>query len=97
MLAFLTNAVLTPIGSLHYRLPVIGELTEHEFDHLLCGIHGGDPQPDPLEASAWRWLAWPALLAEAAQAPDTFTPWLREILTHRQSALDTWIHAHCAD
>ena len=37
------------------------------------------------------------LLAEVAQAPDTFTPWLREILAHRQTALDTWIHAHCAD
>ena len=88
---------LSPVGSLHYRLPVIGELTEHEFDHLLCGIHTGDPQPDPLEASAWRWLAWPDLLAEVAQAPDTFTPWLREILAHRQTELETWVHAHCAD
>lgn len=89
------NCPLSPVSSLRYRLPVIGDLTEHEFDHLLCGMYDRDPQPDPLEASAWRWRAWPDLLLEVAQAPDTFTPWLREILAHRQTELDTWVHAHC--
>ncbi|MDD3652379.1 isopentenyl-diphosphate Delta-isomerase [Immundisolibacter sp.] len=87
---------LEPVGSLLYRLPVIGDLTEHEFDHLLCGQCEIDPQPDPQEVSAWRRVAWPELLATIAAAPDSFTPWLREILTCCRPAIETWIHEHCA-
>ncbi|MGK2941422.1 MAG: isopentenyl-diphosphate Delta-isomerase [Immundisolibacter sp.] len=89
------DCALSVVSSLRYRLPVIGALTEHEFDHVLCGIYAGDPRPDPLEASAWRWLDWPQLLTEVAQAPESYTPWLREILARCLPALDTWIHDHC--
>jgi isopentenyl-diphosphate delta-isomerase len=88
---------LTPVGSLQYRLPVPGDLVEHELDHLLCGRFQGEPAPDPAEASAWRWLAWPQLLAEAARAPDAFTPWLREILTQRGHLIGRWIDEHGRD
>lgn len=90
------DCALEPVGSLHYRLPVIGDLTEHEFDHLLCGQCETDPRPDPQEVSAWRRITWPELIAEMAAAPDAFTPWLREILAHRRSAIETWIDEHHA-
>ncbi len=90
------DCALEPVGSLHYRLPVIGDLTEHEFDHLLCGWCETDPQPDPQEVSAWRRITWPELIAEMAAAPDAFTPWLREILAHRRSAIEAWIDEHHA-
>ena len=90
------DCALEPVGSLHYRLPVIGDLTEHEFDHLLCGQCETDPRPDPQEVSAWRRITWPELMAEIAAAPDAFTPWLREILAHRRSAIETWIDEHHA-
>ncbi|WP_440940911.1 isopentenyl-diphosphate Delta-isomerase [Immundisolibacter sp.] len=86
---------LTPVGSLQYQLPVPGDLIEHELDHLLCGRFQGEPVPDPAEASAWRWLAWPELLAEVARAPDGFTPWLREILAQRRPLIENWVEAHC--
>lgn len=87
---------LEPVGSLHYRLPVIGDLTEHEFDHLLCGLCETSPQPDPQEVSDWRRIAWPALMGELAAAPDTFTPWLREILARCRMDIEIWQHEHCA-
>ena len=87
---------LQPVGSLHYRLPVIGDLTEHEFDHLLCGQCETDPQPDPQEVSAWRRVAWADLMGEIAATPDSFTPWLREILARCRPAIEGWIDDHHA-
>ena len=42
-----------------------------------------------------RKRAWPELLAEVARAPDSFTPWLREILAQRRALIENWVEAHC--
>ena len=50
---------------------------EHELCWVLAGQHDGDPQPNPNELAAWRWLTPAGLNAELNDDPDGFTPWLR--------------------
>ncbi|HET6763710.1 MAG TPA: NUDIX domain-containing protein, partial [Longimicrobiaceae bacterium] len=69
-----------------YRTDVGGGLTEHEYDHVFVGRYDADPQPDPAEADAWRWVTPAALRAEMAADPDAFTTWFamfyEDLLAH---------------
>lgn len=64
-----------------YRADVGGDLVEHEVvDIFLARVP--DPSalrvdPDPSEVAAVRWLELSDLVAETAEAPHRFTPWLR--------------------
>jgi isopentenyl-diphosphate Delta-isomerase len=50
-------------------------------EHELCWVYGGRsaerPRANVHEIAAWRYVAPPALQAEIASAPDTFTPWFK--------------------
>ena len=68
---------LTPAGTLLYSARDEGSgLVEREFDHLLAGHYTREPQPDPAEVMATRWVPWDELVAEVAATPERFTPWL---------------------
>jgi isopentenyl-diphosphate delta-isomerase len=56
--------------------PVSG-LTEHEFDHVLCGQFDGEPKPNPEEIDQWKWMEVAEAIADAAQRPGRYTPWFR--------------------
>ncbi len=72
---------LVDIGSFTYRAtdPDSG-LVEHEVDHVLVGRHAGDPDPDPSEVGAWRWVEFGSLMADVAARPGRYTPWLPQVL-----------------
>ena len=55
---------------------------DNEFVPLYEARHDGAVTADAAEVDAVRWLAWDELLAEAraADAADSFTPWLLETL-----------------
>ncbi|HEU4561497.1 MAG TPA: isopentenyl-diphosphate Delta-isomerase [Longimicrobium sp.] len=72
---------LTPAGSFVYRAEV-GELVEHELDHVFHGRFDAPPRPDPAEVGAWRWLSPAAALAEARAHPERYTPWFTLALAH---------------
>jgi isopentenyl-diphosphate Delta-isomerase len=71
---------LTPAGSFVYRAEV-GELVEHELDHVFHGRHDAPPHPDPAEVGAWRWITPAAALADAQAHPERYTPWFARALT----------------
>lgn len=50
-------------------------LTEHEFDHVLTGVFGGTPDPNPDEVAGWRWATPGEIDAELAEAGEGYTPW----------------------
>jgi len=55
-------------------------LVEHEFDHVYVGRLDAEPRPDPAEVSAVRLVAPDELAAELTAAPETFVPWLSQVL-----------------
>jgi len=63
-------------------------LVEHEFDHVYLGRLDAEPRPDPAEVSAVRLVAPDDLAAELAAAPETFVPWLAQVLALVQPRLD---------
>jgi isopentenyl-diphosphate delta-isomerase len=73
------TCALRPVGSFTYRARV-GDLEEHELDHVLVGRHEGDPRPAASEVDAWRWVAPAEAVAELAAGPERFTPWFARAL-----------------
>ncbi len=59
-----------------YRAP-LGDLTEHEFDHVLFGRFEGEPKPNPAEAEGWKWVGLDELAADIAAHPASYTEWLK--------------------
>ena len=72
---------LAPAGSFTYRARV-GELIEHEIDHVFTGRFDGTPQPDALEVAAWRWVDPAELAADLAVRPERYSVWLGLALEH---------------
>ncbi len=81
----LTTA-LSPVGRFTYRAqcPRSG-LVEHEDDHVLLGVVGGDPRPEPSEVAAWHWADPTAVLA-GRDLPGPLAPWLLPVLSLAEAA-----------
>ncbi|MBN2887603.1 MAG: isopentenyl-diphosphate Delta-isomerase [Chromatiaceae bacterium] len=50
-------------------------LIEHEYLHIFKGTHCAEPNPDPSEIGAWRWMAVAAVRRALRLHPQWFTPW----------------------
>jgi isopentenyl-diphosphate delta-isomerase len=68
---------LEPAGVFVYHAS-LGDLVEHEYDHVFRGRFDGDPRPDPAEVEAWQWMELEALEAGLAACPGDYTVWLPE-------------------
>lgn len=55
----------------------VGELVEHELDHVFIGRFEGKPSVNPLEVAQWRYANPSELQAEMAAHPERFTVWFR--------------------
>jgi len=80
---------LTEVGVYSYRAPdPATDRVEDEYDHVLVGTIGADTAvaPDPAEVAAVRWSDPASLLADLAQQPQSFTPWLDGVLSVWRSA-----------
>lgn len=58
-----------------YRAQV-GELVEHEYDHVFFGRWNGLVAPAPQEVASTRWVARQQLALELSTTPGRFVPWL---------------------
>ncbi len=72
---------LTTHGGFWYEAhdPVSG-LTEHEYDVVLVGQAGDEPNPNPDEVGAVAWRDPAAVLASCTAEPWRYTPWLPQVL-----------------
>jgi isopentenyl-diphosphate delta-isomerase len=52
-------------------------LTEHEFDHVFTGRYDGQPEPNPDEVDAWKWVPPRELLADVEARREAYTPWFK--------------------
>lgn len=62
----------------------VGDLTEHELDHVFIGSFEGTPVIDPEEVAEWRFVPMEALTEEMKAHPEQFTVWFRLCLERVQ-------------
>jgi isopentenyl-diphosphate delta-isomerase len=73
---------LKNIGWFYYNAHFENGLSEHEIDHVLAAEMPMDTaiRPDPNEIKAVRWVEMGELDQELTARPETFTPWLPQVL-----------------
>jgi isopentenyl-diphosphate Delta-isomerase len=67
---------LEPAFGFVYRAALGNGLIEHEYDHVLLGRFDGEPEPNPDEVAAWRWVEPALLAAELRDDPSRYCAWL---------------------
>ena len=55
----------------------VGELIEHELDHVWLGYFEGEPQLNPDEVMAWKWMSLEAIQEDMTANPDQYTEWFK--------------------
>ncbi len=77
---------LTEMKTISYRSDVQSNLIEHEYNHIFVGVFNGEPTPNLLEASDWRWIELPELYKRIRSNPAEFTVWFNTILNKYDEA-----------
>lgn len=62
-----------------YKAPFDNGLTEHEYDHILIGNFEGEPDLNPDEVAAWKWISLEDLKKDMKKNPDIYTEWFKII------------------
>ena len=62
-----------------YKAPFDNGLTEHEFDHILVGNFEGEPDLNPDEVAAWKWVSLEDLKKDMKDNPEIYTEWFKII------------------
>jgi isopentenyl-diphosphate Delta-isomerase len=60
-----------------YRAPFENGLTEHEFDHVFMGNFEGEPEINPEEVNAWKWIDLEELKKDIHANPSDYTVWFK--------------------
>ena len=66
---------LKDVCSFIYKAPFDNGLTEHEFDHVLTGIYNDEPNLNPDEAEAYKWMKLEDVKADMQKNPEIYTAW----------------------
>ncbi len=78
---------LREIFSFIYKAKV-GNLIEHEFDHVFVGTFEGKPKPNKKEVEDWKWIKLSQLKKEIKKNPQKYTPWFKIILKKMENFLE---------
>lgn len=70
------NTQIGKIGIAKYNLEV-GDLIEHEYDHLFIGTYNGNPKPNSDEVSDYRWVPLHEIEKDLKENSDKYTPWFK--------------------
>lgn len=62
-----------------YKAPFDNGLTEHEFDHVMVGFYNQDPQINPDEVAAWKWMPLEEVRQDMILHPEHYTAWFKII------------------
>ncbi|MEM7036078.1 MAG: isopentenyl-diphosphate Delta-isomerase [Bacteroidota bacterium] len=78
------------VFSFIYRQQV-GELMEHELDHVFVGRYDGAPELNLEEADDWKALPVQDIVDDMARDPERYTVWFRICL---EKAIEYWNNQH---
>ena len=62
-----------------YKAPFDNGLSEHEFDYILIGKYDGEPNINPDEVAAWKWMSLEAIKKDLQENPSSYTAWFKII------------------
>jgi len=62
-----------------YKAPFDNGLTEHEYDHILVGRYNKEPNINPEEVAAYKWMTLDSVRKDIAENPEKYTPWFKII------------------
>ena len=62
-----------------YKAPFDNGLTEHELDHVMIGYSDDEPNINPDEVSAWKWMGMEEIASDIKNHPDAYTAWFKII------------------
>lgn len=71
-----------------YKAPFDNGLTEHEFDHILVGNFDGEPDLNPEEVAAWKWVSLDNLKKDMKKNPHIYTEWFKIIFEKYYSSIE---------
>lgn len=66
------------VSPYRYRFTDIHGIMENEICPILVGHTHENPQGNPQEVSAWKWMPWTEFLVEIQNIPDKYSPWCIE-------------------
>lgn len=84
-MGFSTN--LKETISFIYKAPFDNGLTEHEYDHILVGTYNDEPNINPDEVAAWKWMSMEAVEKDMKANPSIYTAWFKIIFDKFQEHL----------
>lgn len=76
------TAELCEVFVMKYRADVGEGLIEHEYDHVFVARALSDPDPNPEEVRAVKWMDKQSVRKAILVSPKMFTPWFR--LAHEE-------------
>lgn len=69
----------------------VGDLTEHEYDHVFFGSFEGDFTPDPEEVESTSWISYSDLENDMKNHPEKYTEWFKIIMNdHKDQIKKFW-------
>ncbi|APA63400.1 isopentenyl-diphosphate Delta-isomerase [Maribacter sp. 1_2014MBL_MicDiv] len=73
------QAELKELFSFIYKAPFDNGLTEHEYDHVMLGNFNSEPNINPDEVEAWKWMSPEAVKEDISKYPNDYTAWFKII------------------
>ncbi|MGO1751278.1 MAG: isopentenyl-diphosphate Delta-isomerase [Psychroflexus sp.] len=70
---------LKETSSFIYKAPFDNGLTEHEYDYMMVGYYNGEPDVNPEEVNAWKWISLDDLKLDIDENPKDYTAWFKII------------------
>ena len=70
---------LKNVFSFIYKAPFDNGLTEHELDHVMVGNFNDNPNINPEEVQAYKWMTLEAVKNDIANNPKLYTEWFKII------------------
>ena len=69
------KCALTEIGAFTYETKFENGLVEHEFDHVLLGLYGGEIYPNRSEVDEYKWITISDIERDIMANKDAYTSW----------------------
>jgi len=73
------QAELKELFSFIYKAPFDNGLTEHELDHVMIGSYDAEPNINPEEVEAWKWMSPENIKEDISNNPNEYTAWFKII------------------